>query len=198
MRVMNLYTPHMEMCDDPPRPSVAAARTPSVATKVLIALFLLARIRSAHAESSEIGPATSLEPRILGFLVLLAGFVCPSGWIRCQSTNSLSNSESSRQNGVTVSISPTLVIMPMLAVLCLCCPYLVGREKDTQATVGHYDNLYLIGCIVTLVLAWERLKTLLPIKSIASSLTSRPKYPSKLMKIGCLLDVRQRASKTLS
>ena len=50
---MDLYTPHMEMCDDPPRPSVAAVRTPSVATKVLLALLLLARIRSAHAESSE-------------------------------------------------------------------------------------------------------------------------------------------------
>ena len=55
MRVMDLYTPHVEVCDDPPHPSVAAVRTPSVATKVLIALLLLARIRPAKAEPSDIG-----------------------------------------------------------------------------------------------------------------------------------------------
>ena len=43
MRVMDLYLPHMDEGNDPPRPSVAFIRTPSVATKALIALLLCAR-----------------------------------------------------------------------------------------------------------------------------------------------------------
>ena len=54
MLAMDLYTPHMQACDDPPRPSAAAIRTPSTATKVLIALRLLAQMTPAIVESSHL------------------------------------------------------------------------------------------------------------------------------------------------
>ena len=44
MRVMDLCIHRMEECDDPPRPSVASIKTPSVATMALIALLLLAQL----------------------------------------------------------------------------------------------------------------------------------------------------------
>ena len=49
MRVMDLYTPHVEECNDPPRPSVATLKTPSVATKALIALLLFSQLTAVKA-----------------------------------------------------------------------------------------------------------------------------------------------------
>ena len=69
MRVMDLYTPHMEACDDPPRPSMAAVSTPSVATKVLIALLLL--LAPARAESDHLSPVWTLELSYLSIQWLL-------------------------------------------------------------------------------------------------------------------------------
>ena len=65
----------MEACEDPPRPSVAAVRTPSVATKGL----LLARIRPAKPEPSEIGSASSSGSSI-GLLNSVRGFRMPK-WL---------------------------------------------------------------------------------------------------------------------
>ena len=126
----------MEACEDPPRPSVAAVRTPSVATKGL----LLARIRLAKAEPSEIGSASSLGSSLKGFLIPLGGFVCLSGWVYCEFTSSRSNLGRLQNYRVTVSISPVTVRTLILAVSCLCCPCLAAQEENTQTTVGDYDN----------------------------------------------------------
>ena len=173
MREMDLYTPPMEACEDPPRPSVAAIKTPSVAIKVLIALLLLARIPPAKAEPSDIISASSLGSSILGFLGLLVSFVCLSGWVYRQFASSHSDIGSLRHNRVIVSISPVTVTMMILAVSCLCSPCLARQEEDTHIIVRHYDNLYVVGCIVTLVFAWEGLNTLVPSSSRVSSSTPK-------------------------
>ena len=68
------------------------------------------------------------------------------------------------------------MIRLLLLILCLCRPCLASPNENSQEVSEQYDKWYLAGCIVTLVCAWEGLKTLVPknagIVPITSSSTS--------------------------
>ena len=157
MRVMDLYAPHMEVCEDPPKPSVAAVKTSSVATLVLIALLLLTRVCPVRATPNSKTYAWQLELSTLGSISLIVNLICLPTWA-CFWFTSL---RKSWVRDDQTAIQPTLVIKLQLtlAVSCLCNQCRASKPKADPEYTSNYDIWYLLGCAVTLILAWEGLKT---------------------------------------
>ena len=71
LKLCDLWIPHLDMNDDPPRPSVAALRSrPSGLMPTLLALLMLAQVGGARAwevDSSSAGGRTLMFGFVLGF-----------------------------------------------------------------------------------------------------------------------------------
>ena len=149
-RVTDLYTPHMKECNEPPRPSVAASKAPSVATKALIALLLFSRLTAvkagnipAQGETSTRIPLDSWSFGIfLLCLVTVIGLqLVQVGKIRAQACVS-QVVKTAQSNRALAMLASTI----SLWAICL-------EKAESQ------ENWCLVGCIVVLICAREGLKT---------------------------------------
>ena len=100
------------------------------------------------------------------------GLVCLSSWAYYCFKSLLGHVVRSQRNWVTVGIPLAAMAKLILVVSCFCCPSVASQGEDTQATTGDYDRWYLVGCVITLVLAWEGLKTPIPRSPGASASAS--------------------------
>ena len=91
-RVMDLRTPYIEECEDPPRPSVAVVKAPSVATKALVALLLIAQLTSASASSDTQESDGSVNPNGYGLWQFSVAMLCLS-YLLCSSAQSSEDPE---------------------------------------------------------------------------------------------------------
>ena len=144
MRVMDLYTPHMEECNDPPCPSVATLKAPSIATTALMALLLFSRLTAVKAGSIPVQGETSgsipLGSWSCGVLLLCLVTVIglqlvQVGKIRKQACVS---------QVVKTAQSDRAVAM-LASTFCL---WAICIEKTESQ-----DNWYLVGCSVVLICA---------------------------------------------
>ena len=132
MRVMDLYTSHMKACDDPPRPSVAAESTPSVATKVLIALLFVLQMSLARAEPNHLSPSQALELSYLSFHWLVVSIICLSFWVCCEFKLARSSFSWTPRN-----VWPTGMVKLLLVISCLYRPCLATSNENPQTASEH-------------------------------------------------------------
>ena len=147
----------------------------SVATKVLIALLLLARVHPARAAPS----SESYTFRTLGSISVVVCFICLVIWA-CFLFTSL---RQSWMRSDQVAVHSALAIRPklVLAVSCLCNPCLASKVKPARETSSDYDIWYLLGCAVNS--AWEGLETFM-LKS--------PSTPPAMPKADVSIQTRKR------
>ena len=162
MRVMDLRTPHIEECEDPPRPSVAVVKAPSVATKALVALLLIAQWTSASASSDTQESDGSVNPNGFGFWQFSVAMLCLSYLLYSKFGRSREASRQFLCDQVSRVNQLTQTTRGVVATTCLCRVCVASPSETSAESSEPYDNWYLVGCIVALVCAWEGLQTLVP------------------------------------